>query len=197
MLGLVLAAFIIGGFVSWVAWMPKPAAGPLQAVAVPVAPTPTVAAAAPTQETPAATAEGGDSGATSQGGAAPESPAADAPVMANVAVPDVWAEETSARTRLPVAALRVYADAATAQLQQTPGCGISWNILAALADPTDVAPAAIDASSRALAAQLCENGADLTAPDGFQAALTSHGRTADQARIAATVASAYANAAQA
>ncbi|WP_375385224.1 hypothetical protein [uncultured Microbacterium sp.] len=194
--GLALAAFVIVGFVFWVGAMPKPAAGPLQAVARPVS---TPATSATASDDPAAPSPSTDSTATeavTPGSLPSQVPAPPlAPATETAAGPDVWAEDVSSRTRVSVAALRIYADVVIAQQAQTPGCGIDWTTLAALADPVDVVPVAIDASSRAVAAALCDGGRDLAAPGGLEGALSALGRTADQAHLASVVASAYASAA--
>jgi membrane-bound lytic murein transglycosylase B len=102
-IGLAAAAFVIVGFVLWVAGMPRPSSAPLQAA---YAADPVGAGAA----TPAPTLAPGEIGVAS----------------------DEWLLSTASATGIPIRVLEGYANAAIAQQQANPNCELGWNVLAAI-----------------------------------------------------------------
>ncbi len=103
-LGLALSAFVVVGFVFWAAGMPKPAGATLSTA---------VLAAQPAPE-PAVLPEPGS--------------------LAEAAVSGEWVLSVAAQTGIPSRALEAYANAALAQQAATPGCGLGWNVLAAIGE---------------------------------------------------------------
>lgn len=108
--GLSAAAFVIVGFVLWVAGMPRPAET-------------TISAGLADQLTTNQYWE-----AAQQQGVAVEAATADSTVAED------WLLSAASETRIPIRVLRAYANAAIVQQIETPECGLGWNILAAVGD---------------------------------------------------------------
>ncbi|WP_025157760.1 lytic transglycosylase domain-containing protein [Leifsonia aquatica] len=119
--GVTVAAFIIAGAAGWITNLPKPQASAADGSSVDGGGAPSAAAA------PAAPA-----GALDQGGAV--EPVATDGRRSNTdgMVAVGWLSSTAARTGIPARALQAYAAAAITEAKAAPGCGITWNTLAAI-----------------------------------------------------------------
>jgi membrane-bound lytic murein transglycosylase B len=106
-LGLATTAFLLLGVIGWIAGMPRPAE--------------TVSAYLP--------AVGGDSAAVAQ---SIDDPDPAVPSATDGVVAAEWLKTTSQATRIPIRALQAYAAAAITEAQDDPGCGLSWNTIAAI-----------------------------------------------------------------
>ncbi len=115
---LVLAAFLLIGFVGWVVGMPRPAQ--------PVSPAVNQLLGATNEQADATSAAETPLGAGAPTPLPPDTPQPTATVAAE------WVTRIAAATSIPARALQAYADAAVAQRQATPGCGLGWNVLAAI-----------------------------------------------------------------
>ncbi|CAD5990684.1 lytic transglycosylase domain-containing protein [Agreia sp. COWG] len=126
MIGLAIPAFLVVGIVGWVGGMPKPAEqvpAPVPSLAGYVDASGAIVLDADQAMAGPSTVDGSSASSLSDGSSATDG-----------IVDPAWLASTSRTTGIPRRALQAYAAAAVTETSTSPGCGITWNTIAAIGE---------------------------------------------------------------